>query len=81
MQFANGHGVQVAALLPGIRAIAPGRDQVRLLQNAEVLHHAESRHVRKYFTKLGHGEAVGGEKAIEQRAPIGVGQGSKHFIH
>jgi hypothetical protein len=57
--------VQVVQLLA---ALAPGRDQVRLLQHPQVLHDSEARH-RQPRLEGGQGLAVLLEQRVQQQAP------------
>ncbi len=56
------------------------RDQPRLLQHFQVLHHTETGHRRESGAQAGEGLAIVGEQIIEQDAAVLIGQGSEREI-
>ena len=69
MDQSDGHRVQEVQLLPP-RAL--GDDEVRVFENAQVLHHPETGHVQLGL-ELGQRAAVTREEPVEQEAPRRIG--------
>ena len=64
------------ALPPDLAA----RDEVRRLEDAEVLHDAEPRHGRQRRLQLTERLAIALEEPVEQRPAAGVGQRAEHLV-
>ena len=61
-------------------ALLPGRDEMRLLEDLQVLHHAEAGHRQPGF-ELGQRLPVALEELVEQLPPRRVGEGPEHRVH
>ncbi len=70
-------GVQVVELLA---TLLPGHDQARLLEQLQVLHHAEARH-REAVGQRARRLPVLTEQLVEQGAPGRIGQSAEHVVH
>jgi hypothetical protein len=68
---------EVALLAP----LAPGRDQARLLEHAEVPHDAEPRHRRQVRAQLAERLAIALEEPVEEQAPARVAEGPERRRH
>jgi hypothetical protein len=64
-------GVEVMPFLP---ALAPGRDERRRLQDAQVPHHPEPRHLRQVRAQLTERLAIALEEPIQQEPAARVAQ-------
>jgi hypothetical protein len=70
-------GVQKVQLLA---APAPGDHEARLLEQLQVLHHAEAGHVEPLLERAERLPVLP-EELVKEAAPGGVGEGLEHFIH
>jgi hypothetical protein len=70
------HRVEVMQLLP---AGTPGHDEASLFQHAQVLHHAETRHLQTGL-ELRQRQPVLREQPVEQRPPGRVGERPEHQV-
>ena len=78
MDEPDGDRVQVVEL----GAAGPaGDDEAALLEHGEVLGHAEAGHLGQRGRELAEGLAVALEQRVQQRPPVGVGQGPEHQLH
>jgi len=70
-------GVQEVQLLP---APALRDDEAGVLEHAQVLHHAEARHVEARLQRAQRLRVLA-EELVEQVAPGRIGQGPEHVVH
>ena len=78
VRLADGHRVQEVALLATDLA---RRHEVRVLQDPEVLHDPEPRHLGKCRAQLTERLAIALEEPVEQDPPTRVGEGPKDGGH
>jgi hypothetical protein len=78
VDLADGDRVEEVLLLAPYLA---GGDEVGLFEHPEVLHHAEARQLGQHGAELGERLAVAAEQGVEQRPPVGVGQGPEGEVH
>lgn len=74
----NWCGIEVVQLPP---AHAANGDQVGGLQHAQVLHHAEPRHVRQRRVELAERLAVPLEEAIQQQPSVAIAKRFEDELH
>ena len=78
MDLADGDRVQEVLLLASHLA---GGDEVGVFEHAEVLHHAEARHLGQHDAQSDERLAVLLEQRVEQRPTVGVGERPKDEVH
>src|SRR3954471_10911560 len=76
VDLADRHRVEEVELLPAVLA---GHDQVGLLEDPQVLHHAVARHLQLRL-ELGQRPPVAGEQQVEQEPARRIGEGLEHPV-
>jgi hypothetical protein len=78
VHLADGHRIEEVELLPAL----PARGhEVGVLQDREMLHHAEPGHLREFGAQRRQGAAVLGKEPVEQQPSVGVRERPEHRIH
>ena len=77
MDEPNRDRVQEVELLA---TLAPRRDEIRLLEHPQVLHHAEAGH-RQALLERRQCLPVLGEELVEELAPRRIGKRPEHRVH